>query len=135
MPSVDDVLRDLADEGTATRPGSRRGELLITTYRGRPVEPPTRLMLNDRDLEALLARMATSDLRSLWPDVDRGTAAYYLFLTLLEEEMQRYDLQVEVLEVTSHDVRATPRSGWTRDLGIEPDAEGYIWTVTPPEVH
>ena len=131
LATVEQLLRVLAAEGTATSPGDHAGGLVLTAYRGAPVQPPARLLVTDADLHALLRALATEDVQVLWPDVDVDTGAFYLLLSLLEEELQRYDLQVDVLRVGPDGVRATPRPGWQREPVLDPD-ESYTWDAGHP---
>jgi hypothetical protein len=127
MATVDDVLRALAGEGSTAEPADGHpGVFLLTSYRGSPVQPPARLLLTDADLQALLRVMATEDVHVLWPDVDVETGAYYMLVSLLDEEMERYDLMVDTLRVSADGVRATPRSGWHRQLPVA-EGEDYSW--------
>ena len=133
MPTLEEFLRDLADEGTViTREGARSSECLITVLYGSPVDPPIRLRVTEAALQSLLDDYAAMDLSELWPGVDRRTAGYYLFLVNFDEEVGMFAGKVELIEISTRrgvaGMRTTPRWDWDPDEGRPPHGGGpYAW--------
>jgi len=117
MPTIEDFLRERTEEGTTTtKEGSRKGEHLITSFCGDRLEPPIRLRITEAGLHAVLEEMSELDLSDLWPDTDRHTAAYRLFLVHFHESIAMYDDKVELIEISLRRGRGTfevtPRWDW-----------------------
>lgn len=113
----------------------------MTVYRGEVLDPPARFTVLERDLDALLeSTQRNDDPRVLFPDRDPLTAAYFLLLANLHEEIARYGYRIKALTVDRSTVRGTPRDDWdpypflpgitAADLG---DPGGYEWTTTRPD--
>ena len=75
MTSLRRLADDLSSGGAETRPSHADPGLVITSYRGRALDPPVRLLLSQRELDAHLEGMA-ADGRKVFPRVDPHTGAY-----------------------------------------------------------
>lgn len=141
MSDLDRLFTDLDAEGTVVEriPAAATGAYLISHYRGEVMDPPATLTVVADDLDALLARIESHNPQAVFPDRDRRTAAYFLFLANLDEEVARYDYKIKALTVSPTGVRGTPRDDWDPHpflTGITAadlrDPGGYEWTTTRP---
>jgi hypothetical protein len=72
-----------------------------------PAGTAHRLRITEAGLHAVLEEMAEQDLSDLWPDTDRHTAAYRLFLGHWDESIAMYAHKVKLIELIVRRGRGT----------------------------
>jgi hypothetical protein len=122
------LVRDLAGEGTVLTDGG--GGLVITSFSGRPVEPPMTLALAGPQFTAHLEALA-ADSADAFPEVDPVTAAYRLFLVHLDETIITRAVPGSRITVTLGRWAVDPERPPDPLPDLDPDAE-YVWASEPP---
>lgn len=107
MTSLRRLADDLSSGGAETRPSHADPGLVITSYRGRALDPPVRLLLSQRELDAHLEGMA-ADGRKVFPRVDPRTGAYRLLLVHLDETLDTKVGPGSVIRLVDGHLRSSP---------------------------
>jgi hypothetical protein len=137
MELMQRLFRDLAAEGTSIRPDPSEGggENYIDTFRGRPLTPPTRLLMTPEAFAGHVWSLAAEEYATgrLEFDEKRLIAAYGLFHVHFEEEFAVSGPRVAVLEITSGGLKVTLREDPAQPTLA--DVEGQPSTTTRPPHH
>ena len=131
MSFFEQLIADLAGEGTVLTEGGPRDGLIVSSFHGRPIEPPMTLALTAHQLEAHLGASA-DDSAAVFPEVDPVTAAYRLFLVHLDEMIITRAMPGSRITLVDGGLRVSPERPADPLPDLDPHGQ-YVWASEPPD--